>query len=82
MKNKTLILFLLLSVATVNVADDFVDDLYYQPKKDLRQKLSSNKPLKPYYNKNVKEIIFLDDTTQNQHPDTVRAIIRYTEQKQ
>ena len=82
MKKKCIILFLFLCVAAVNMADDFVDDLYYQPKKELNKKLNSNKPLTPYYNKSVKEIIFLEDTTQNQYPDTVRAIIRYQEDKQ
>lgn len=71
------ILFLLLTVAVLNFADDFVDDLYYRPQTELRKKLKEDKPVTPNYNKNVREIIFVDDTVSTQYPDTIRAIIKY-----
>lgn len=72
-------MLLLLLPTVLNLADDFVDDIYYQPKTELKKKLAENRPVTPYYNKNVKEIIFLDDTVANPHPDTVRAVVRYTD---
>ena len=69
---------MLLVAGTASVpADDFVDDVYYLPQVELRRQLTSgNNTLTPHYDKNVREIVFLDDTVANVHPDTVRAIIR------
>ena len=76
MLRKLLILFIFVMTAIAIPADDFVDDVYYLSQVALTKKLSStDTPLEPYYNKNVREIIFLD-TTDVEHPDTVRAIIR------
>ena len=72
------LIVLLLSSAVYQFADDYVDDIYYKPKQELQLKLTQNRPLTPYYNKNVKEIVFIDDTLSDSHPDTVRAIIRYS----
>ncbi len=54
-------------------ADDFVDDIYYIPLQELQQDTLS-KELKPVYDKNIREIVFIQDTTQ-QNDTIVRAII-------
>lgn len=75
--SRVVILSLLLTTATINFADDFVDDLYYQPQGELRKGLTENRPLTLHYNKNVREIIFIDDTASVQYPDTIRAVIKH-----
>ncbi len=70
-----LLLCALLAGATMT-ADDFIDDVYYLPDVDLQHRLSAtNTFLTPHYNKNVREIIFIDDTITCGQPDTVRAIV-------
>ena len=44
-------MLLLLLPTVLNLADDFVDDIYYQPKTELKKKLAENRPVTPYYNK-------------------------------
>ena len=56
-------------LATVNCQQPYTDDTYYWPQADTTV---SNTPL---YDKNMREFIFLEDTTQ--HPDTVRMKIVY-----
>ncbi len=51
-------------------ADDYVDDIYYIP---LQEKSAE---LKPYYNKDAKEIIFIEDSTTQPNDTVVKAIIR------
>ena len=54
-------------------ADDYIEDVYYwQDSKSV----SAGGNVVPTYNKRAKEIIFIEDSTTMQHPDTVRAIIR------
>ncbi len=56
-------------------ADDYVDDVYYLPAQELTKK--QNKPTVPTYDKKVREIVFIQDTTHTVTPDTVvRAVIR------
>ncbi len=63
--------------AVVATADDyFVDDVYFSPQSQLLQQLSRPENITPYYNRNAKEIIFIEDSSGTQSPDTVRAIIR------
>ena len=75
---KILLLAVVAVVCSGLTADDFVDDVYYLPDVELQKKLNSgNTELTPHYNKNVREIIFLTDTTAANMPlDTVKAIIR------
>lgn len=77
MKKKFLLLLLFVTFAIVDRADDFVDDIYFQRKRAVKEQIKSDKPLTPSYNKKVKEIVFIVDTTTTQYPDTVRAIIKY-----
>lgn len=77
MNSRFFILLVVLFLPTLNLADNFVDDVYFQRKKAVKDQIASKKPLTPSYNKKVKEIIFLEDTTNIQYPDTVKAIIRY-----
>lgn len=53
--------------------DGYVEDVYYWA--DLST-ASSDGGIVPTYNPRAREIIFIDDTASEQHPDTVRAIIR------
>ncbi len=56
-------------------ADDFVDDIYYTPSVAIQR--PSDQPIKPTYDKRVREIVFIEDTVPTQGNDTVvRAIIR------
>lgn len=55
-------------------ADDFVDDIYYTPSTILQQD-TIIQDLKPVYDKNIREIVFITDTTA-QTDTIVRAIIR------
>ncbi len=55
-------------------ANDFVDDVYYTPSQVFRQD-SLPQNLQPIYDKNIREIIFLEDTT-SKSDTIVRAIIR------
>ena len=66
----------LLSLPLLLLADDYIDDVYYSPEVELSN--TADQPVRqPYYNKKAMEqIIFVDDTAMQQHPDTVRAIIR------
>ena len=57
----------------MSMADDYVEDVYYW--QDTRT-AEANGTLMPSYNKRAKEIVFIEDTTGVQHPDTVRAVIR------
>lgn len=59
--------------AGVSMADDYVEDVYFW--QDTRA-MESNGTIVPSYNKRAKEIVFIEDTTGVQHPDTVRAVIR------
>lgn len=60
-------------VGASTMADDYVEDVYYWQDSRVRD---ANTPLVPTYNKHVKEIIFIEDSTTAAHPDTVRAVIR------
>lgn len=60
-------------IGASTMADDYVEDVYFW--QDARVK-DANAPLVPTYNKHVKEIIFIEDSTTEAHPDTVRAVIR------
>ena len=55
-------------------ADNYVEDVYFWPETSSRD--DANAELVPHYNPRAKEIIFIEDSTSAQHPDTVRAIIR------
>ena len=66
------VLALLLGAGT-GIADDYVEDVYYWD--DASSRVSDG-GLVPNYNTRAKEIIFIEDSTQTQHPDTVRAILR------
>lgn len=78
MKRLIIIAFLplLFALPFLAFADDYVDDVYYSSEVFLTR--SDDAVYEPYYNKKaMQEIIFIDDTTaQQQHPDTVRAIIK------
>ncbi len=57
-------------------ADDYIDDIYYTPQKAVKKKNAKGE-VTPTYDKKVKEIVFIEDTTSIQTNDTiVRAIIR------
>ena len=64
----------LLAVVTAGLtrADDYVEDVYFW--QDSRTQEAG--AIVPNYNRHAKEIIFIEDSTTAQHPDTVRAIIR------
>lgn len=65
----------LLVTTTIVVADDYVDDVYYSEETIMEEILNSGK-ITPYYNKKqMKEVIFIEDTISSPQ-DTVRAIIR------
>lgn len=64
---------LALIVAGRTQADDYVEDVYYW--QDSHQKIAEATVV-PTFNKRAREIIFIEDSTSAQHPDTVRAIIR------
>ena len=63
----------LFSGASLTVADDYVEDVYYWADASTQQAQGS--PV-PNYNPRAKEIIFIEDSLSALHPDTVRAIIR------
>ena len=78
---KRLILILLLPVVfampLITLADDYIDDVYYSADVFLASSDDATVITEPYYNKKaMTQIIFLDDTAAQQHPDTVRAIIK------
>ncbi len=53
-------------------ADDFVDDIYYTPNVS-----SSDKEVhQPTYDKDVREIVFIEDSTSAPNDTVVKAIIR------
>ena len=56
------------------VADDYVEDVYYWP--DATDTRSADGELSPTYNPRAKEIVFIEDSSSAQHPDTVRAVVR------
>lgn len=68
------ILFILLTIMACSqspVADSrlpYIDDSYYWPIVDTIS------PVEPVYDRNAREFIFLEDTTQ--HPDTVVMVIK------
>ena len=70
---------MILSVITFHLslvalqADDYVEDVYFWPQTPTRD---AQAELVPHYNPRAREIIFIEDSTSAQHPDTVRAIIR------
>lgn len=61
------------AAASMIQADDYVEDVYYW--QDIRSAQLGGE-IVPHYNKRVKEIVFIEDSTTLQHPDTVRAVIR------
>jgi hypothetical protein len=67
------ILFILLVIggclSTINCQQPYVDDAYYWPEADTATSST------PVYDKQMREFIFLEDTTQ--HPDTIRMRIVY-----
>lgn len=65
---------LVLTSVGVTVADDYVEDVYYWP--DAATPDAQQGALVPSYNPRAREIIFIEDSTAGEHPDTVRAIIR------
>ena len=54
-------------------ADDYVEDVYYW--QDSRTQ-NAGEEYAPSYNKRAKEIVFIEDSSSIQHPDTVRALLR------
>lgn len=68
-----LVAFVCMACAGVVLADDFVEDVYYWPSATPR---NTNEAPTPHYSSRAKEIIFIEDSSASQHPDTVRAIIR------
>ena len=70
---------MILSVITLHLslvalqADNYVEDVYFWPQTPTRD---AQAELVPHYNPRAREIIFIEDSTSAQHPDTVRAIIR------
>ena len=61
------------TAACMMQADDYVEDVYYW--QDTRSAQLGSE-VQPHYSKHVKEIVFIEDSTTTQHPDTVRAILR------
>ncbi len=82
MKRYHYIVFLLVALTLgswllvpMTYADDFVDDIYYTPTQVLKD--TTTKELQPVYNRKVREIVFITDTTASAQNDTiVRAVIR------
>lgn len=79
----TVVMVAVASVLRAEASNDVVDDVYYWPQDQQKTMPYPSLEAKrtkvvttPYYNKNVQEIIFLDEDTTQQHSDTVRAIIR------
>ncbi len=62
-------------LTSVTRADDYVDDIYYSPEQAVQSKLN-DKEIQPTYDKNVREIVFIDDTTSAPSDTIIRAIIR------
>ncbi len=82
MKTNRYILFAILVLALgswllipIAHADDYIDDIYYTPEQALQSKLN-DKDIQPTYNKNVREIVFIEDTLSQPSDTIVRAIIR------
>ncbi|MBQ7532059.1 MAG: hypothetical protein IJT12_10210 [Paludibacteraceae bacterium] len=57
----------------VTQADDYVEDVYYWA--DAKSHSQSG-TIVPNYNSRAREIIFIEDSTTVQHPDTVKAVVR------
>ncbi len=53
-------------------SEGYVEDVYFW--EDVSQ--TADGELVPNYNTRAREIIFIEDSSAAQHPDTVRAIIR------
>lgn len=73
---RRILVVILLAFTALVSADDFVDDVYFSPQMQLQKQLENPENITPYYNKNVREIIFITDSSTTASPDTVRAIIR------
>lgn len=80
---KQLSLILLFTAAIVAMAAEpvniwqeefYIDDSYYWPSPSSASYIEGSAPT-PYY-RHTRELIFVDDTTCVQHPDTVKMIIR------
>ncbi len=84
MKTTRYILFAIVVLAQLSIvnyqlsiarADDYIDDIYYTPEQALQTKLN-DKDIQPTYDKNVREIVFIEDTLSQPSDTIVRAIIR------
>ncbi len=58
-------------IVPLHADDDYVDDIYYQPETEI-----STTSLEPSYNKNAREIVFIEDSTELPNDTVVKAIIR------
>ncbi len=58
-------------IVPLHADDDYVDDIYYQPEAEI-----STTSLEPSYNKNAREIVFIEDSTELPNDTVVKAIIR------
>ena len=63
----------LIAQVSMSRADDYVEDVYYW---EDAQTQKANGTLVPTYNPRAKEIIFIEDSSTINHPDTVKAIVR------
>ena len=67
---------LLFALPLITRADDYIDDVYFSADVFLSEPDDATVH-EPYYNKKaMQQIIFLDDTVNRQHPDTVRIVIK------
>lgn len=73
---RRIVSFLLLTLiisAGVMLADDYLEDVYFWSAIPVS---AEDGKIVPNFSSKAREIIFIEDTTSLQHPDTVRAIIR------
>ncbi len=60
---KRYVFIVLLSCVVTAFADDYVDDVYYSQKTALLEQLESTHITPQYNKKEMKELVFLSDTT-------------------